>query len=98
LSNLTAFFSASPDWLLPLGWLVLLLGWVLGRPATQRFVNKVSVIGFGNTTTNTVNQTSTTPSAGGTSTSLTNASSVATILGLLITLWPVVKPWLNLGT
>lgn len=98
MSTINAFFAAPPDWLLPMGWLVLLLGWVLGRPATHRFVNKVTVIGFGNTTTNSVthSHTSSSPSAGGGSSSLTNASSWATVIGLLMTLWPTVKPWLGL--
>ena len=51
VTTLAAFFATPPNWLLPMGWLVLLLGWVLGRPATHQFVNKVTVIGFRNTTT-----------------------------------------------
>ena len=98
MSTIAAFFAAPPDWLLPLGWLVLLLGWVLGRPATHRFVNTVRVFGFGNTTTNTVihSSTSSSPSAGGGSSTLTNASSWATVIGLLLT-FPMVKTWLGLG-
>src|ERR1035437_10375047 len=94
VSTLVAITATLPSWLLPLGWLALLLRWALGRPATQRFFDKVTVIGIANTTTNTVlvsepSSTSTGDSA------LSKIGSWASVVGLVLTLLPILKQWLK---
>jgi hypothetical protein len=98
MQSLTPLLAALPNWLLPLGWAALLVGWVLGRPAVTQMLNmlnKVTVIGANNTTTNIVNQSvKPAASAGGDST-LSKLSSWATVAGLVLTLLPMLKDWLK---
>lgn len=95
MSTLVSITAALPSWFLPLGWLALLLGWALGRPATQRFItNNITVIGIGNTTNNTVLASA--PSSASTGDSaLSKAGSWASVVGLLLTLLPVLEKWLK---
>lgn len=83
--NLATIFAALPAWVLPVGWLALLLGWVLSRPATQRVWNKVVVIGIANTTNNRVNvyEASSPPSG---DSALSKVGSWCSVVGLLLTL------------
>ena len=94
MSTLATVTASLPAWLLPLGWIALLLGWLLGRPAIQRFVNKVTVIGIANTTTNSVSVTEHSNPAHGDS-ALSKVGNWATIGGLVLTLLPMLKEWMK---
>ncbi len=94
MQSLTAFIATLPTWFLPVGWFALLIGWVLGQPATTRFFNKVTVIGFNNTTTNIARQAASSKAAGGDS-PLSKVGSWASVVGLVLTLLPMLKDWLK---
>lgn len=94
MSTLAAIFAALPTWFLPVGWLALLLGWVLGRPATQRVWNKVVVIGIANTTTNTVQQMDASNPPTGDS-ALSKVGSWCSVVGLVLTLQPLLEKWVK---
>lgn len=84
------------DWLGLLGWLILLAGYFMQRKALMNahVVNRVS--GRQNTVTNNIHQTQAAPPAGAGQpgeSNLAQWASWATILGLLLTLWPLAKPW-----
>ena len=86
------------DWLGLLGWLVLLAGYFMQRKAwmNAQVVNRVS--GSHNTITNTIQQTQAAPPAGAGQTGesgLAQWANWATIVGLLLTLWPLVQPLLG---
>lgn len=93
MPTLDALLNTLPNWMLPVGWFALLFGWLLGRPESTRFFNKVTVFGFNNTTTNQVTQ-SMGQGAGGDS-PLSKAGSWASLVGLVLTLLPLLKDWLK---
>lgn len=97
MQTLSTFLSTLPSWILPIGWLALLLGWGLGRPATARLLlkNSVNVKGNGNTVQNTISQHNTTAQNPSGDSSLSKASSFATVAGLVLTLLPMLKDWLK---
>ena len=94
MSTLTAIYASIPDWAFALGWLSLLLGWVLARPATQRIWSKVVVIGIANTTTNTVLQNEAASQTAGDS-ALSKVGSWCSVIGLVLTLQPLLEKWLK---
>ncbi len=90
-----AFLNTLPSWLLPVGWFALLAGWALGRPSTTSFINKVTTIGSHNQVQNQVS-ISNAPAAGKDGDSaLSKASSMASVVGLVLTLIPMLKDWLK---
>jgi hypothetical protein len=95
MQTLHTFLNTLPNWVLPIGWLALLLGWGLGRPATARLLlkNGVNVKGNGNTLYNNVSQKNISPTSSGVDSSLSKASSYATVAGLVLTLLPMLKDW-----
>lgn len=97
MQTLNTFLSSLPSWVLPIGWLALLLGWGLGRPATARLLlkNSVNVKGNGNTVQSTISQHSTSGQNPSSDSSLSKASSFATVAGLVLTLLPMLKDWLK---
>lgn len=94
MTTLATISAVLPTWLLPVGWLALLLGWVLCRPATQRVWNKVVVIGIGNTTTNTVHHVEASSPPTGDS-ALSKVGSWCSVVGLVLTLQPLLEKWLK---
>lgn len=94
MSTLATISAALPTWFMPVGWLALLLGWVLGRPATQRVWNKVTVIGIANTTNNNVVQREASSSPAGDS-ALSKVGSWCSVVGLVLTLQPLLEKWLK---
>lgn len=87
------FLSSLPSWLLPLGWVILLLGWILGRPATAGLVNKTTIFGSHNRVLNQISLAQPAPAQG--ESGLAKASSWATLLGLALSLLPIAKDWLK---
>lgn len=86
-----------PDWCFPLGYFCVFLGWLLGRPATTKVVNKASswVVGFGNVTitTNQVAGSTGSDDAPHEDSALSRAGSWASLVGLALTLGPLLKDW-----
>lgn len=97
MQTLNTLLNSLPSWILPIGWLALLLGWGLARPATARLLlkNKVAIKGNGNAVTNVVSQNYTLPSGIGGDSSLSKAGSYASLVGLVLTLLPILKDWLK---
>jgi hypothetical protein len=96
MSTLSNISAALPGWFLPLGWLLLLLGWALGRPKVQTVVGKIIVVGFDINITSTVHHVEAAKDPAGDS-PLSKASSWATLVGLLLTLLPMIQAWLKPG-
>ncbi len=94
MPTLVALLASPPIWLPPLGWGLLLLGWAFNRPTTARLFNKVLVIGLGNTTTTEVSYQEAPAAADGES-PLAKAGSWASLIGLALTAWPMLKEWLK---
>ena len=92
---LNTLFAYLPNWLLPVGWVVLLVGWALGRPTTSSFLNKVSVFGVNNTTVNQVSHEASRRSDTSGDSRLSKAGSWASLMGLVLTLLPMLKDWLK---
>lgn len=94
MTTLNPILLSLPSWLLPVGWFALLLGWTLGKPATQRLMNKVTVFGIANTTSNTVavSEHSSAPTG---DTALSKVGSWANVVGLVLTALPMLKEWLK---
>jgi hypothetical protein len=77
-----------------LGWVALLAGFSMQRKALMNanVVNRVS--GSQNTVTNNIHQTHSAAPGEPHESRLAKSASWATLVGLALTLWPLVKPWL----
>lgn len=93
---MSALIEHVPSWLGWLGWLVVLVGHLMQRRALVGFQSRIqsTVQGNQNQVTNTVNQSTSASSAEGDSL-LAQWSSWATIVGLFLTLLPMIKAWLT---
>lgn len=78
------------------GWVLMLLGFLLDRRALNRLTSKVDnrVRGHHNHIANHVHQSVSSSASGGGTGALATWSAWATIGGLLLTLWPMVRGWL----
>ena len=85
--------SSLPSWLLPLGWIILLAGWILGRPATAGLVNKITIFGSHNRVQTQISVAQPAPAQG--ESGLAKAASWATLLGLALSLLPMAKDLLK---
>jgi hypothetical protein len=74
-----------------LGWVLLLLGWLGQRRNVQNWINKVMVIGSHNHVSNQVSYTPPKPDSTQAPALVERIGSWASILGLLLTLWPLLK-------
>ncbi|MDZ4400781.1 hypothetical protein [Hydrogenophaga sp.] len=83
-----------------LGWVLVLVGFLLNRSAMAKLQLRVSnhVSGSGNKVTNNVNQNVTSIAHGGSDGLLATWGSWASILGLALSLWPTLKGWLVVAT
>lgn len=91
---MVALFDHVPSWLSWLGWLFLLAGCLMQRRALNLQSNiRNTVRGSQNQVTNTVHQLAPASPDGGDS-PLAQWGSWASIVGLLLTLLPMVKAWL----
>lgn len=95
MQSLDTLLNILPVWFMPVGWFALLFGWVLSRPATTSLVNKVMVIGFNNHTNNQVSNDTTNQHDASGESPLSKFGSWASLLGLLLTLLPMLKDWLK---
>jgi hypothetical protein len=77
----------------PLGWVAMLVGFLLQRKALMNVHATTRIKGNQNSVTNNIHQT--VNDAGGDSGNLARWGSWASIIGLALTLWPLVKPWLS---
>jgi hypothetical protein len=94
-----ALIQAVPQWVGWLGWLAVLIGFLCQRRAlvTQQARSQTSVKGNHNQVTNAISQTVTEAGGGGDSL-LAQWGSWATIAGLGLSLLPMIKAWLFLGS
>lgn len=94
-----ALFEQVPSWLGWLGWFVLFAGYLMQRRALVSLQSSVrnTVKGNQNHVTNTVHQAAPASAEGGDS-HLSQWGSWASIVGLVLTLIPMVKAWLTSGT
>lgn len=91
-------FQGVPPWVGVLGWLVVLVGYLMQRRAWINMQARIqtTVKGNQNQVTNTVNQS--VPASGGEGDSpLAQWGSWASIVGLVLTLLPLVKAWMAPG-
>lgn len=90
-----ALLQHVPSWLGGVGWLVVLAGYLLQRRAVVSLQSRIqnNVKGNQNRVTNTVLQ-SAPASPGGGDSPLAQWGSWASIVGLFLTLLPMVKAWL----
>lgn len=93
-----ALIQAMPAWLGVLGWAVVLVGYLLQRRAwvTQRSSVQTSIKGNQNQVSNTVTQ-SVLEQGGSGDSPLAMWGSWASIVGLALTLLPLIKAWLVPG-
>jgi len=91
-----ALIEHVPSWVGWLGWLGMLVGYIMQRRALVSLQSRIQNVIHGNQNqvTNTVNQSLPASSGGGDSL-LAQLSSWATIVGLLLTLLPLIKAWLT---
>lgn len=93
-----AMLEHVPSWLAWVGWLVVLAGYLMQRRAWVSLQSNVrnTVKGNQNQVTNTVHQSAPASPDGGDS-PLGRWGSWASIVGLVLTLLPMVKAWLAAG-
>ncbi len=89
------FLNTLPGWLFPLGWFALLVGWALGRPTTASIFNKITTIGFNNQVQNQVAISNAPATSKEGDSALSKAGSWASLVGLVLTLIPLLKDWLK---
>jgi hypothetical protein len=91
-----ALIQGVPQWVGWLGWVAVLIGFLFQRRAlvTQEARSETSVKGNHNQVTNTTTQTVMEAGGGGDS-ALAQWGSWASIVGLILTLLPLVKAWLS---
>lgn len=77
-----------------LGWPLLLVGFLLQKKAlvNQTMHTKTNVKGDSNSINNNISQSVSSPNSGGDST-LSKWGNWATLIGLALTLWPVIQPF-----
>lgn len=95
---MSALMQSVPQWLGWLGWLALLVGFLFQRRAwaTQQARTQTNIKGNLNQVTNTTTQSVTEAGSGGDS-PLAQWGSWASIVGLVLTLLPMIKAWLTPG-
>ena len=94
---MATFLHSIPAWVGAVGWLAVLLGFGLQRKAFMSVSNKTSIKGNRNSVTNTTNQgtQSQNDSAdhGSGDSTLSRWGSWASLVGLVLTLLPLLKEW-----
>lgn len=93
-----ALFQGVPQWVGLLGWLVVLVGFLMQRRAWTNMQARIqtSIKGNQNQVNNTVHQ-SVPASSGDGDSPLAQWGSWASIVGLVLTLLPLVKAWMAPG-
>lgn len=90
------FLQSIPSWVGALGWLAVLIGFRLQRKALINASNKTTIIGGGNTVSNTTNQSTHSANADGGGDSLLSLfGNWASLIGLALSLLPLLKDWLG---
>lgn len=91
-----ALISNAPVWLGVLGWLLLLVGFLLQKKAlvNQTMRTQTSIKGNFNVTNNNSIQSASSPTPGGDST-LSKLGSWASLFGLALSVLPLIKSWLH---
>ena len=93
---MAAFLQSIPAWVGAVGWLAVLIGFGLQRKALMNVTHKTSIKGNNNTVTNSTSQgtPSQVGSAGkGGDSALSQWGSWASVVGLALTLLPLLKEW-----
>ena len=91
---MSTWLQSIPAWAGALGWLAVLVGFFMQRKALMNVVNKTSFKGDNNVVNNITHQG--TPSqSGGADSTLSQWGSWASVVGLGLTLLPLLKEWLG---
>ena len=88
------WLQSMPTWVGAVGWLAVLVGFFMQRKALINVVNKNSFRGDNNVVTNITHQGTPSQSGGGDS-ALSQWESWASVVGLGLTLLPLLKEWLG---
>ena len=88
-----SWLQSIPAWVGAVGWLAVLVGFFMQRKALMNVVHKNSFKGNNNVVTNITHQS--TPSQSGGDSALSQWGSWASVVGLGLTLLPLLKEWLG---